>query len=97
MLQEHWLPQDELDRIMEQYDKDGNGVIDFEEFKQIVSAALSHQFCGHASWLRLCVHTYLCGGHQQHGCYEHVVRASLSILGTLQCTGSHSPCTAQSS
>ncbi len=33
---EHWLPDDELDRIMEQYDKDGNGRIDRAEFEAIV-------------------------------------------------------------
>eukprot|EP00197_Chlamydomonas_leiostraca_P003884 CAMPEP_0202867274 /NCGR_PEP_ID=MMETSP1391-20130828/9073_1 /ASSEMBLY_ACC=CAM_ASM_000867 /TAXON_ID=1034604 /ORGANISM="Chlamydomonas leiostraca, Strain SAG 11-49" /LENGTH=362 /DNA_ID=CAMNT_0049547303 /DNA_START=21 /DNA_END=1109 /DNA_ORIENTATION=+ len=36
MFTEHWLPDEELDLIMDKYDKDKNGVIDFEEFKQIV-------------------------------------------------------------
>lgn len=39
MFTEHWLPDEELDLIMDKYDKDKNGVIDFEEFKQIVSDA----------------------------------------------------------
>lgn len=33
---QHWLPDSELDRVMQTYDKDGNGLIDFEEFQNIV-------------------------------------------------------------
>ena len=35
---QHWLPESELDRVMETYDKNGNGLIEFEEFQSIVSA-----------------------------------------------------------
>ncbi|GFR52365.1 hypothetical protein Agub_g14924 [Astrephomene gubernaculifera] len=36
MLSQHWLPEGELDRAMETYDTNKDGVISFEEFKQIV-------------------------------------------------------------
>lgn len=36
LLSQHWLPDAELDRVMQTYDKDANGVIDFEEFQNIV-------------------------------------------------------------
>ncbi|KAG2485016.1 hypothetical protein HYH03_016219 [Edaphochlamys debaryana] len=36
LLTEHWLPEDELDKVMAQYDTNKDGVISFEEFKQIV-------------------------------------------------------------
>lgn len=36
ILTSHWLPQEDLDRVMEKYDKDGNGTICFAEFKQLV-------------------------------------------------------------
>jgi Ca2+-binding EF-hand superfamily protein/thiol-disulfide isomerase/thioredoxin len=32
----HWLTDSDLDSIMKQYDSDGNGVIDFDEFKRLV-------------------------------------------------------------
>ncbi|KAG2444159.1 hypothetical protein HYH02_009098 [Chlamydomonas schloesseri] len=36
MMSQHWLPEDELERCMEQYDTNKDGVISFEEFKQII-------------------------------------------------------------
>ncbi|PNH02827.1 putative calcium-binding protein CML25, partial [Tetrabaena socialis] len=36
LLSQHWLPEDELDRVMETYDVNKDGVISFEEFKNIV-------------------------------------------------------------
>ncbi|KXZ48459.1 hypothetical protein GPECTOR_27g629 [Gonium pectorale] len=35
LLSQHWLPEEELDRVMETYDTNKDGVINFEEFKQI--------------------------------------------------------------
>ena len=36
MCSQHWLPDEELDRVMAQYDTDKSGAIDREEYKQIV-------------------------------------------------------------
>eukprot|EP00199_Chlamydomonas_sp_CCMP681_P001993 CAMPEP_0119107476 /NCGR_PEP_ID=MMETSP1180-20130426/10405_1 /TAXON_ID=3052 ORGANISM="Chlamydomonas cf sp, Strain CCMP681" /NCGR_SAMPLE_ID=MMETSP1180 /ASSEMBLY_ACC=CAM_ASM_000741 /LENGTH=377 /DNA_ID=CAMNT_0007092971 /DNA_START=1 /DNA_END=1134 /DNA_ORIENTATION=+ len=36
MFTQHWLPEEELQRVMEQYDKNHDGVIDAEEYKDIV-------------------------------------------------------------
>lgn len=38
-MSQHWLPDDDLDRVMEKYDVNGDGVISFEEFEQIVGRA----------------------------------------------------------
>ena len=39
---QHWLPEAELDRVMETYDKNGNGTIEFDEFQSIVSQPRMH-------------------------------------------------------
>ncbi len=36
VLSQHWLPDEELQRVLDQYDTNKDGVISFEEFKQIV-------------------------------------------------------------
>ncbi|GLC40129.1 hypothetical protein PLESTB_000880200 [Pleodorina starrii] len=36
LLSQHWLPEEELDLVMQTYDTNKDGVISFEEFKQIV-------------------------------------------------------------
>lgn len=33
---QHWLPEEELDRVMEVYDTNKDGVIDFDEYTSIV-------------------------------------------------------------
>ncbi|EFJ46357.1 hypothetical protein VOLCADRAFT_105559 [Volvox carteri f. nagariensis] len=35
LLSQHWLPEEELDAVMQTYDTNKDGVISFEEFKQI--------------------------------------------------------------
>ena len=42
MMTQHWLPEAELDRVMEIYDKNGNGLIEFDEFKSIVSYMVTY-------------------------------------------------------
>lgn len=36
LMSQHWLPDEDLDRVIEKYDTNGDGVISFEEFQQIV-------------------------------------------------------------
>ena len=40
-LQGAWLTDDEVDKVMQQYDADGSGDISFEEFARLVSSATS--------------------------------------------------------
>ncbi|GAX81051.1 hypothetical protein CEUSTIGMA_g8486.t1 [Chlamydomonas eustigma] len=36
LLAQHWIPESELDRVLEKYDKNQNGTIEFDEFRDIV-------------------------------------------------------------
>lgn len=55
-LPQHWLPDEELQRVLDQYDTNKDGVISFEEFKQIVSVPLMSP----VAIRRLTAHAWLC-------------------------------------